>query len=174
MCGVTRRTLLRWVDAGRLPSVATAGGHHRIAEGDMLAFLRTRQRGGAAKVAIVDDDAAHVEALRRVVLSLVEGAEVHFAYDGFGAGLLVASMRPDLLLLDLEMPLLDGESVVERMASRSELDRTAVVIVSGRLTDQRAERLRALGARDCLLKPVSPTRIEEVLRHFCPGHMAVP
>ena len=170
LCQVDRRTMLRWVDNGLLPHHRTGGGRRRILVQDLVAFMHERGMPvpsaldpGPVRVAIVDDDTAFARSLNRFVTSVLPEADIRQAADGFAAGLLLSSFRPHLVLLDLVMPGLDGYEVLRRIRQQQELDGTAVVIISGSLTEAGAEQLQAMGAAATLAKPLEPERLQAVI-----------
>lgn len=169
-CGVDRRSMLRWVKAGVLPSYQTGGGRWRIRPHDLVAFMRDRGMtipGDLSPrpptIVIVDDDPNFLAALERVVTHTLPSARVVTAGDGFTGGMLVAAERPHLLLLDIQMDGLDGVGVCRQIRANDDLASVAIVIVSGHLTEETEAELRSLGVADCLAKPVAPETISQVI-----------
>ncbi len=105
-----------------------------------------------ARVLVVDDDAPSRHLLQALLSR--EGHELVQAGDGAAALERIAQQAPDLVLLDLNMPEVDGFSVLAQLKGEEATRLIPVVVVSG--SAQRAERLRALelGADECLTKPV--------------------
>jgi two-component system OmpR family response regulator len=170
LCGVDRRSMLRWVKAGVLPSYQTGGGRWRIRPEHLVAFMLERGMAipsdlapSGPTVAIVDDDAGFVKALARIVSGLRPDARVLTAQDGFTGGMLVAAERPELLLLDVQMEGLDGVEVCRRIRANRELNSVQIVILSGHLTDEREAELRQMGVLRCFRKPVLPAQIQALL-----------
>lgn len=123
------------------------------------------------KILIADDDPQLLRALR--ITLTAKGYEVLTAADGSETVSMVADRRPDLLLLDLGMPRLDGVDVIRAIRGWSEMP---VLVVSGRAgSSDKVEALDA-GADDYVVKPFS---IEELLARIRaltrrqPGHEAV-
>jgi DNA-binding response OmpR family regulator len=103
------------------------------------------------RVLIVEDDAALGLFLQKGLK--LEGNEVDWVGDGV-AGLERARRdRPDLIVLDLSLPKMDGTEVLEEMRGR--FDGTAVLVLTGRSNVEERIRCLNLGADDCLLKPFS-------------------
>jgi len=105
------------------------------------------------KVLIVDDE-PDILMLLRVDLE-AEGYETTLAADGQTALARICDERPDIVLLDVMMPVLDGWSVLQELA-RAE-DQTPVVVVSAKASDHDAARALELGAAEYIIKPFDPT-----------------
>lgn len=111
------------------------------------------------KVLLVEDDLALSDVvaftLRRA------GYEVVAAYDGLAALELFASTAPDLLLLDLNLPRLDGLGVCRRVRAESDVP---IIILSVRGEDEAVVRGLETGADDYMVKPFSPTQLVARIR----------
>jgi putative two-component system response regulator len=115
-----------------------------------------------ARVLIVDDDLAHVRMLERM-FEAVGYLGVTGVTDPREVPELYLEMRPDLILLDLHMPGMDGYEVMSNLAPLVGADEyMPVVVITGQ--DQPEHRLRALllGAKDFVAKPVD--RLELMMR----------
>jgi DNA-binding NtrC family response regulator len=113
-----------------------------------------------SRILVIDD----TEASCRLVTAIfrVEGIEVVSAHDG-PTGIAVAlSQRPAIVLLDLQMPGMDGMTVLERL--RAELPRVPVVMVTGSQDVKHAVRAIQLGAVDYLTKPFNREELVAVVR----------
>ena len=100
------------------------------------------------RVLVVEDDTAIADVLRRVLRQ--EGHEVQSAEDGVEALELAESFVPDLVILDLGLPKLDGVEVCRRL--RAESDAPILILTARTDTDDRVEGLDS-GADDYLVKP---------------------
>jgi len=108
---------------------------------------------------IVDDEPLAVERMQVICAQLAPLAVVGTANDGAAALRLVDALSPDLLLLDMTMPELDGLSVARQLAERE--DRPAVIFVTAH--DDFAVEAFDLEAVDYVLKPVTPERLERAI-----------
>lgn len=176
LMAVHSRSVLRWVKAGLLPAYQTGGGRWRIHRSSLAHFMAERGMAvptvltaGPARIALVDDDERFVAALVETLAELAPGADVRVAHDGFAAGLLLATFRPDLLLLDLVMPGLDGFEVLRRLRTHPDLDQTAVVVISGALNPDARKRFEDLGADRCLAKPINADELDRALTECLGG-----
>ncbi len=159
-CHVTDRAVLKWIDEGKLKAYRTPGHHSRVSTEDFLQFLKQYnmpvpeefQRSNKIKVLIVDDDREMTNAIRRVLAN--RGIfEIDVAYDGFTAGHKFAEFKPDLILLDIKMPGVDGYEVCQQIRKDPNGKDVKIVVVSGALDMEGMERIMRMGANDYLTKP---------------------
>jgi DNA-binding response OmpR family regulator len=103
------------------------------------------------RVLVAEDDRALGLFLQKGLM--LEGHDVEWVGDGQAALHYATANRPDLLVLDLSLPGMDGTEVLEAMRGRCE--GTAVLVLTGRSQVEERVRCLNLGADDCLLKPFS-------------------
>ena len=117
------------------------------------------------KVLIVDDEPDVVSLIERTLTS--DGFDVVKAYDGIGALDLVSTEKPDLVLLDLMMPMMSGYEVCQLLKSNPQTRDIPVVCLSSAHTpDARAHSLKA-GAVELITKPFFPKElIAQIRRHL--------
>lgn len=113
----------------------------------------------ALRTLIVDDEPLAVERLQILCARIPGLTLVGTAADGAGALRLIESLKPDLLLLDIQMPGMDGMAVAQALASRPE--RPALIFVTA--FDQFAVAAFDVAAVDYLLKPVETERLERAV-----------
>lgn len=117
------------------------------------------------KILIVDDEPDVVSLIERTLTS--DGFEVVKAFDGIGALDLVSTEKPDLVLLDLMMPMMSGYEVCQQIKSNPQTRDIPVVCLSSAHTpDARAHSLKA-GAVELITKPFFPQElIAQIRRHL--------
>ncbi len=160
--GVAQSTVRAWSDGGRLPVFYTPGGHRRFKSDDLDAFLSRNGAGSrprnAATVLIVDDDPRLRELIR-----------VHLEYDGMTvieAATAEEGLRaleadpPDLVMLDVMMPGIDGWEMLRRMRERHGIESLPVMMFSGK-TEGGVEKATAGGAQAFVGKPLDPIGLVE-------------
>jgi excisionase family DNA binding protein len=157
--GVTINALKAWIREQRLPALRTPGGHHRIAETDLLAFaaeLATNSRVrplSRPRILIVDDDAALLATLKDTLADVLPEAIVRTAPDGYEGLVQVGAFHPDLLILDVRMPRLDGFEVCRRLKAREETASVRILAVTAYPEGDVRERILECGADDLMAKP---------------------
>jgi DNA-binding response OmpR family regulator len=116
----------------------------------------------AATVLVADDDA---DILRFVEINLrLEGFEVVTAQDGPDALAKAVAVRPDLVLLDVRMPGIDGYTVCARIRADASLAAVRVVIVTANYGSAEVAAARRAGADDFLVKPFLPTTLLDMAK----------
>jgi two-component system, OmpR family, response regulator len=117
-------------------------------------------------IAYVDDEPDLREVVQ-LALSLMTGATVHGYESGKQALEQLPASRPDLVLLDVMMPGMDGTEVIQRMKDDPALKAIPVIFMTARAMPEEVARFRALGAIGVIAKPFDPTRLgQEVLAHW--------
>ncbi len=161
---VNPRSVINWIEQDLLNSYRTPGGHRRISREDLLAFLRKHQipvppaiTEEKLKVLIVEDEDSIVKVLT-TFFERQEGYEVDSASDGITALIEIGRSHPDLIVLDILIPGVDGLEVCRRI-KENPTNRTAIIAVSGQ--PEVESKILQAGA-DCFLpKPLDMDRLLE-------------
>lgn len=163
--GVSPITLRKWANMGLLQSQATLGGHRRypLSEVERLLQRHNRQQSPQIQIMIVDDDLFVSAILREFLTGLSPSITVGIANDGFAAGRQVSTFRPDIILLDLMMPGMNGFEVCHQIKSAPSTARIRVIAMTGYPTEENIKRVQAAGAEACLAKPVDNSELLAVL-----------
>jgi CheY-like chemotaxis protein len=114
------------------------------------------------------DDEPDIREVVEMSLNLVSGIAVKTCGSGLAALELLKSFKPDLVLLDVMMPGLDGPATLMRMRSDAALQHIPVVFMTAKALPQEVDRFMSLGAVGVISKPFDPmqlaTRVQEVWR----------
>jgi excisionase family DNA binding protein len=166
---VNPRSVINWIEQNLLPSYRTPGGHRRIRHEDLIAFLRKHQiptpsslLDGKFSVMIVDDDNDIVELLKSF-LQRQGSYEISSANDGITALLEVGRAKPDLLILDVMIPGVDGVEVCRRIKADSS-NKTIIIAVSG--TSEKEKKVVQAGADVFMLKPIDLDKLYSEARRL--------
>lgn len=96
------------------------------------------------------------------------GHDVRVALNGRAALEIAREFRPDVVLLDLAMPLMSGYEVAAQLLKILDSDRVTIVALTGYGRDADIQRTKDAGFRDHLVKPVDPDKLAAVLASHCP------
>lgn len=117
------------------------------------------------KVLIADDNSAIRAQLSEAILSQPDMELVGQAADGAEALRLIDRLKPDILLLDIVMPRMDGFSVLENLQKTEQ--KMQVIVITGLTRDEFIERAMALGASYYMVKPVETGCLCRRIRDIC-------
>jgi excisionase family DNA binding protein len=161
MLGVSAMTVVRWIDKGLIPAFKTPGSHRRILRDDLRHFIRRMEFPMPAeflndrwKVLAVDDEEDVLDVLVRAFSGKDGNYDVYPATDGVTALIEVGRVKPDVLLLDIVLPGLNGIEVCRRIKSNPFLT-TIIVAISGKATVEMKEEMLQAGADLFFEKPIS-------------------
>lgn len=118
----------------------------------------------SCNVLIVDDSTILRTAIRKVVrLAGVEDDRIHDAGNGREALEVLETVWIDLVLLDMNMPVMDGEQFATELRKNPDLADVAIVVVSTEANRDRLQRMRDLGVIDILRKPFEPEDLHRLI-----------
>ncbi|MDR1726757.1 MAG: response regulator [Acidobacteriota bacterium] len=177
ICGVNPTTVQNWVKSNRLKAFQTPGGHRRVRHDDLLVFLRefgmpippgfeVEEAGspsGAAPasratpptILIVDDEEDVRIVIEGALRTEREGIDVIQARNGIDALLAIGRVRPDMVILDIMMPGMNGFEVCRRLKASPDLQDLIIVGISGNLEPEVRERILRAGADVFFTKPLN-------------------
>jgi excisionase family DNA binding protein len=167
--GVAQSTIRKWSDSGRVPAFYTPGGHRRYRRGDLDAFLERSGpgRGRTGPLVLVVDDDPGVRQLVRANLE-AEGyavREAGSADEGFAS---LEEEPPDLMLLDVMMPEVDGWEMLRRIQERYGIGAVPVLVFSGTVEERTVADAAARGARGFLGKPFDLQQLIDQAKQIAP------
>jgi excisionase family DNA binding protein len=146
--GVAQSTIRKWSDQGRVPTFYTPGGHRRYRRGDLENFLARsgpgRQQAGPPVLLVDDDD--RMRELVRLELER-EGYDVQEAASADEGMAAIESRKPDLVLLDVMMPHVDGWEMLRRIQDRYGAGAIPVLMFSGQVDEDGRRQAASSGAR---------------------------
>jgi excisionase family DNA binding protein len=169
--GVAQSTIRKWSDLGRLPAFYTPGGHRRYRRSDLDAFLERSGPGGRAKegpLVLIVDDGPGVRAFVRASLEL-EGYAVREAGSAEEGLAVLEEKTPDLILLDVMMPHVDGWEMLRRVQERHGVGAIPVLMFSGKVDESAAPDARLRGAQGFVGKPFDPSQLIESAKQLLPS-----
>jgi excisionase family DNA binding protein len=149
ICRVSKKTVLNWIYDGALKAFTTYGGHYRVWPANIKKFLDETGMDipfdfvdeRTTHVLIIDDDEDYAQVLKNAIKSEMPGVEVTNTDDGYEGLMLIGEIKPQLVILDIKMPRLDGFQVLELLKARQAEHDTKVVVVSGFLDEATKAKL---------------------------------
>ena len=166
-------TVMKWVDEGKIPAYKTPGGHRRVTHANFIDFLERFNMPvppALAKqgrnVLVVEDDVATLRLFDRFLKKTDPEIVVEKARDGFEAGQKLESFHPDLVILDINLPGVDGFRVCKTIRSTEKTRRTRILAVSGHSTPDRRSKILQCGADEFLAKPFSLDVFSEKIKEL--------
>lgn len=159
ICKVSQQTIIRCFDSGQLKGFRVPGSRFRRIPRELL-FTFMKDNGiptdalesGKRKISVVDDDVELVELITDV-LERDGRFDVKSVNNGFDAGMMVKDYQPDLIVLDVMLPDINGKEVCQRVRSDSSMDSVKIICISGMVEEDKVEELRLAGANDFMRKP---------------------
>ncbi|QDT69877.1 Alkaline phosphatase synthesis transcriptional regulatory protein PhoP [Planctomycetes bacterium MalM25] len=170
ICKVSQQTIIRCFDSGQLKGFRVPGSRfRRIPRDQLYSFMRDNGiptdalDSGRRKLLIVDDDVDLVDLL--VDHFERDGRfDVRSVNNGFGAGMQIKEFRPDLVVLDVMLPDINGMEVCQLVRSDKSMDDVKIICISGMVEEDRIQKLRDAGADDFMKKPFD---VDTLLARVC-------
>src|SRR5882757_6400802 len=155
ICKVSQQTIIRCFDNGQLKGFRVPGSKfRRIPREALYRFMKDNGiptdalESGKRKVLVVDDDPDIVDIITT----------------GLDAGMMVKEYRPDMIVLDVMLPDINGKEVCHRVRSDQALEDVRILCISGMVEDDKIADLKLSGADDFLHKPFE---IEQLIDRIC-------
>lgn len=170
ICKVSQQTIIRCFDSGQLKGFRVPGSRfRRIPRNELYQFMRENGiptdalESGKRKILVVDDDPELVELITDV-LDRDGRFEVRSVNNGFDAGMMVKEYHPDLIVLDVMLPDINGKEVCQRVRTDPTMDDVKIICISGMVEQDKIEDLRASGADDFMQKPFE---VDQLVDRIC-------
>ena len=170
VCKVSQQTVIRCFDSGKLKGFRVPGSRfRRIPRESLVQFMKENGipldnlDSGKRRILAVDDD----EAILEMLVELLERDgrfEVRSTNNGFDAGMMVKDYRPDLIVLDVMLPDINGREVCQRVRSDRSMDDVRIICISGMVEEDRVGELKVAGADDFMHKPFE---VEKLIERMC-------
>jgi excisionase family DNA binding protein len=170
ICKVSQQTIIRCFDNGQLKGFRVPGSRfRRIPREALYKFMKDNGiptdalESGKRKVLLVDDDAELVELILKF-LDEDGRFETRVAQNGFDAGMMVKEYHPDLIVLDVMLPDINGKEVCQRVRADSTLEDVRILCMSGMVEEDKIQELKLAGADDFIHKPFE---VETLIERMC-------
>ena len=170
VCKVSLRTVIRWVDEGKLTSFRTPGGHRRVREEDLLKFLDRYQipfsikpSAETRRILVVEERRLLEGLLKQILRRSSDTHEIFVARDLYESAVKIGLLRPDLVLVGAVSRGQQIVSFCRSLRAIPEAKDTKIVVLGSRLADVKREELLSLGVQAVIEKPYT---IEDLRPHL--------
>jgi excisionase family DNA binding protein len=160
ICEVNPTTVQNWIKEKKLRAFLTPGGHRRVRREDFVSFMKefgmplpAEFKESPSSILIVDDEEEVIDLLIAVMESGDENLRVEGLRNGVEALLSIGERKPDLLILDIMMPGMNGFEVCEKLKSAPANRNLKIVAISGDHDPAIRDRILAAGADLFFAKP---------------------
>ena len=162
-CETTVVQVNRWINNGDLKAFRTPGRQFRVTKDTFREFLERHEmpiseeffgKKNKKKVLVADDDEDLVSSICKVLRIYNKDLEIEISHDGYEALMKAGDFKPDLLILDIRMPKIDGLEVCRRIyKNRTITPQTKILAITGHSESYDRDTVLKSGADEYLLKP---------------------
>jgi len=176
MCGVQLNTIKNWIRSGNVSAIRTPGGHWRLPRSEFLAFMRRfgmsvgdAEPGNNTShkcILVIDDDVAVHELVAGALEVDCVDYQIYSAYDGYSGLIEIGRLRPELIVLDIMMPDINGLEIIHRLkAPDSPFPKVKIVAITA-ASDRRlvVNRIREAAPEALLFKPLNLAALSNTVR----------
>ncbi len=177
ICGVVNQTAINWIKNNHLKAFTTPGGQYRIYAEDLYNFLKERGmripeelkgygENNEQTVLIIDDDKELNDMLKRIFSDNFPAMVIYQAFDGFEAGRLLSEAHPVAVILDIDLPGIDGHALCKKIKEDKNLGAPIILSISGLDEESEGEKIISEGADAFFPKPVNFDKLMETMNNL--------
>jgi excisionase family DNA binding protein len=168
ICGVNPTTVQNWIKSKKLRAFRTPGGHRRVRREELIQFLKEfgmplppELAAEKLRIMVVDDERDVADLLEALMRSGSGDVDVVKVQNGIEALLMIGESRPDLLILDIRMPGMNGYEVCRKLKTSAKTRSIKIVAISGDHDPDVRERILKAGADLFYTKPLDIAAFRE-------------
>ncbi|MBN1291413.1 MAG: response regulator [Candidatus Latescibacteria bacterium] len=171
-CDVSVMQVNRWIKKGALNAFKNPGGNYRISKKEFREFLDCNKipvieeffGDKQKKILVADDDASLVKAYTFALKKRFWNVKVETATDGYETLIKTGKFNPDILILDIRMPKIDGLEVCRRLRDDLSSDQEIkILVITAHSSEYDRHTVLASGAHEYLIKPIPiPVLLEQI------------
>jgi len=167
LLGLAVRSVQLMVDRGELDAWKTPGGHRRISRASVERWLAERRGGGkpadagggrsggkrAQRVLLIEDSVHFQNLVRLLVGQKFPQVELHVADEGFVGLAMAGQLQPDVLIVDILLPGIDGATLITSLRSHPQFRQSRLIVITSLDESQREPYAFALAGVPVVHKP---------------------
>jgi excisionase family DNA binding protein len=176
ICGVANQTAINWIRNGYLKAYSTPGGQYRVYADDLVGFMMERNMrvpenlaslcntSSNSSILVVEDDMGLNTVLHQYLSKEFSGVQVYQAFDGFEAGALMTSKKPTVVVLDLNLPGVDGFELCKKINSSDEFGNPAIIVITALQDSGIEDKIQEMHAVAFFRKPVVLDELSQAVK----------
>ena len=180
LCGVVNQTAINWIKNKHLKAFNTPGGQFRVYPEDLLEFMRSRniqipqelrdvcesEASAPKSLLIVDDDRGLNSVLAKFIQKRITSLAIYQAFDGFEAGSLMTEKQPGILILDLDIPGIDGFDLCRRINESERFGKPSIIVITALENNEIETNLKSLGIHCFIKKPLDLIKLSNIVKEI--------
>lgn len=162
--GVTQRTVQLWSQSGKIEFRKTSGGHRRFSQEAINKLLASQKAleaeqnqaegSGKCKVLVIEDDSMLLNLYNINITSWGLPIELELSQDGYDGLVKIGAFKPDVLILDLTLPSVDGFQIIATLLKNKLLSKMKLIVVTGLSETEITENIHHISHIRVLKKPI--------------------
>jgi len=168
LCGVVHTTVIRWIEEGKLTAYETPGGHRRIPAEHLLRFMKNLNipipqslSETPVSVLVIDDEEPVLKMIQNIMKHYLPDIQVRICLNGIEALVAIGKQPPDLIIMDVIMPEMDGIQMCQRLKASPETSAIKIIAMSGKKLSQEQLQFITQNTDYFMQKPFSPQFLAE-------------
>lgn len=181
LCGVVNQTAINWIRSDYLKAFKTPGGQFRVYPEDLKKFMESRNMRipeellrdcgeervvDPLKLLIVEDDRAWNNVMMEYLNKQYPDMEISQAFDGFEAGSMMVVKQPKCIILDLDLPGVDGLKLCRHIKESDAFGKPEIIVVTSLQDNEIEGQCKDLGVSKFYRKPMSLPDLQKSIETF--------
>ncbi len=167
ICGVVNQTAINWINTGHLKAFKTPGGQYRVYPDDLLSFMKDRKMyipqalldscssaTTEKTLLVIDDDVGFNAVVVKFISERISDIKINSAHDGFEAGVQMSSLKPRCIVLDIDLPGVNGIELCKKIHDTEIYGKPKIIVVTGLQDSDVEKKVKDLGADFFFRKPL--------------------
>ena len=179
ICGVVNQTAINWIKNGHLKAFITPGGQYRVYADDLIDFLNNRgmrvpeelenlkeEKLSWNNILVVDDDRDLNDLLKRYLEKRHPECTILQAFDGFEAGQIISEWIPGVIILDINLPGIDGHKLCQKLKSDGAGESPVIIAITGLDDPNEQKEMIKNGADAFFAKPLELEQLNLTIKQL--------
>ncbi|HOK56051.1 MAG TPA: response regulator [bacterium] len=169
--GVSRITVYKWIIDKKIEGVRLPGGRWVILKKEVERIMKERKLLGyetekEVKILIGDDNVDISNSLKEFLERRNTNFRIITAYNGFEVGKYLYSFKPEILILDIFMPGINGFEVLNIIKNDPNLKNIVIIVITGHPEEENIKKAKEEGADYIFIKPFDYKEIEKTIKNI--------